>query len=86
MNSIVIYTKGYCPFCHAAKALLQSKGVDYQEFDITGDAEKRQEMIGKAGRTTVPQIFIAEAHIGGYDDLAELESQGGLDKLLKRVA
>ncbi|PHI35165.1 glutaredoxin 3 [Pseudoalteromonas sp. GCY] len=84
MSQVVIYTKDYCPFCHRAKALLDAKGVTYTEYDIGAQPELRDEMIEKAkGSYTVPQIFIAERHIGGCDDMMALEAQGELDKLLQ---
>ncbi len=83
MAKIEIYTKAFCPYCYRAKALLDGKGADYEEHDITMGGPKRQEMIQRAnGRTTVPQIFIGERHIGGSDDLAALDRAGGLDPLL----
>ena len=83
MAKIEIYTKAFCPYCTRAKGLLRSKGADYEEFDISMGGAKRQEMIQRAnGRTTVPQIFIDGRHIGGSDDLAALDRQGGLDPLL----
>ena len=83
MARVEIYTKSFCPYCARAKRLLDEKGVDYEEFEISGGGEKRQEMIQRAGgRTTVPQIFIEGRHIGGSDDLAVLERQGQLDPLL----
>jgi glutaredoxin 3 len=83
MAKIEIYTKAFCPYCSRAKALLDGKQVDYEEFDITMDAAKRKEMIQRAeGRSTVPQIFIDDKHIGGSDDLSALDRQGGLDSLL----
>jgi glutaredoxin 3 len=83
MPKIEIYTKAFCPYCFRAKDLLDSKGAEYEEIDITMGGPRRQEMIQRAnGRTTVPQIFIADRHIGGSDDLAALERQGGLDPLL----
>lgn len=83
MAKIEIYTKAFCPYCSRAIALLDSKGAEYEEFDITMGGPKRVEMIERAsGRTTVPQIFIDGKHIGGSDDLAALERQGGLDPLL----
>lgn len=83
MAKIEIYTKAFCPYCTRAKSLLDSKGVDYEEIDITMGGPKRQEMIQRAnGRTTVPQIFIDGGHIGGSDDLAALDARGGLDELL----
>ncbi|EEJ2445475.1 glutaredoxin 3 [Salmonella enterica subsp. enterica serovar 13,23:y:e,n,z15] len=83
MANIEIYTKATCPFCHRAKALLNSKGVSFQEIAIDGDAVKREEMIKRSGRTTVPQIFIDAQHIGGCDDLYALDERGGLDPLLR---
>lgn len=80
---IEIYTKWGCPYCARAKALLDSKGAAYEEFDITMGGPKRAEMLERApGRTTVPQIFIGVTHVGGSDDLAALEQQGKLDTLL----
>lgn len=80
---ITLYTKGYCPFCHRAKALLDSKSAAYEEFDITSSPDLRAEMIQRSGRMTVPQIFIGGRHIGGSDDLTSLERAGKLDALLK---
>ena len=83
MAKIEIYTKAFCPYCSRAKSLLDSKGVTYEEIDITMGGPKRAEMIERAeGRSTVPQIFIDGKHIGGSDDLAALERSGGLDPLL----
>jgi glutaredoxin 3 len=83
MARVEIYTKFLCPYCARAKRLLSDKGVDFEEYEISGDAAKRAEMLGRAnGRTTVPQIFIDGRHVGGSDDLAELESSGQLDPLL----
>lgn len=69
MANVEIYTKETCPYCHRAKALLSSKGVSFQELPIDGNAAKREEMIKRSGRTTVPQIFIDAQHIGGCDDI-----------------
>lgn len=83
MADIVIYTKDYCPYCHAAKDLLKSKGAAFTEIDILRHPERRSEMVEKAGgRTTVPQIFIAGRHVGGCDDLHALDAAGKLDPLL----
>ena len=80
---VEIYTKAYCGYCHRAKRLLDSKGVDYQEYDITMGGEKRKEMIARnPDASTVPQIFINDEIIGGSDDLAALESAGKLDAML----
>lgn len=83
MAKVEIYTKAFCGYCHRAKALLDSKGVTYEEFDLTMGGPKRQEMIQRSnGRMTVPQIFIDGRHIGGSDDLQALDARGGLDPLL----
>ncbi len=83
MAKIEIYTKAFCPYCTRAKRLLDEKGAAFEEFDITMGGPKRQEMIQRAGgRSTVPQIFIDDAHIGGSDDLAALERGGRLDPLI----
>ena len=83
MAKVEIYTKGFCSFCFRAKALLQQKGVAFEEHDISMGGPDRTAMIQRAhGRTTVPQIFIDGRHIGGCDDLYALDAQGGLDPLL----
>ncbi len=83
MPRVEIYTKFLCPYCARAKKLLDGKGVAYEEIDISMGGEKREEMLQRAnGRHTVPQIFIGDRHIGGSDDLAELERNGQLDPLL----
>ena len=83
MNQVVIYTTQLCGYCHAAKRLLSEKGVSFAEIDVSGDMERRAEMMSRAnGRRTVPQIFIGDTHVGGFDDLAALERSGKLDPLL----
>jgi len=83
MAPIEIYTTRYCSYCFAAKALLQRKGVPYTEVDVTGDPQRREQMIERAnGRMTVPQIFIGANHIGGSDELYALDRAGKLDPLL----
>jgi len=83
MSQIEIYTTRYCPYCHAAKRLLSKKGVTFIEIDVSGDAEGRSKMVARAkGRMTVPQIFIGSVHVGGYDDLYELDRSGKLDPLI----
>lgn len=83
MAKIEVYTKFLCPYCTRAKALLRSKGAEFEEFDISLGGPRRQEMLARAnGRHTVPQIFIDGRHIGGSDDLAALDRAGGLDPLL----
>jgi glutaredoxin 3 len=82
MASVTIYTKSWCPYCAAAKELLNRKGVAFTEHEITGKADLRDEMVRRSGRGTVPQIFIGETHVGGCDDLHALDQRGGLDPLL----
>ncbi|HKG76440.1 MAG TPA: glutaredoxin 3 [Beijerinckiaceae bacterium] len=83
MAPVTIYTKAWCPYCMAAKDLLTQKGVAFQEIEITGKAPERSEMIQRAGgRSTVPQVFIGERHVGGCDDLYALDARGELDALL----
>lgn len=86
MPQVTIYTRPYCPYCIRAVDLLEQKGVDFSEIEAGFDPEKRQEMMSRSGRTTFPQIFIGEAHIGGCDDMMALEREGRLDKLLKAEA
>lgn len=83
MSKVEIYTKGYCPYCHRAKALLSDKSVDFIEFKVDQQPELRDEMIKRAnGGYTVPQIFINGTHIGGCDDMYALASNNKLDTLL----
>jgi glutaredoxin 3 len=83
MRPVEIYTTPICPYCHAAKRLLQRKGVTYKEIDVSRDAGQRDAMIRRAGgRRTVPQIFVGEVHVGGSDDLHDLDHAGRLDPLL----
>ena len=83
MPKIEIYTKAFCPYCSRAEALLRSKGAQFEEIDITMGGAKRHEMLARAnGRSTVPQIFIGDRHVGGSDDLAALDRSGELDTLL----
>jgi len=87
MTRVVLYTTPYCGYCRAAKYLLGKKGVTLTEIDVSEDMERRREMIERAfGRRSVPQIFINDTHIGGYDELAELERAEKLDALLAEVA
>ena len=80
---IDVYTKFACPFCVRAKRLLSSKGVDFNEHDITMGGPRREELMARAPNAmTVPQIFIGDVHVGGSDDLAELDREGKLDALL----
>lgn len=83
MPIVEIYTKSTCPYCWRATALLDSKGVEYKKIPIDWGGPERQTMIQRAGgRTTVPQIFIDDRHIGGCDDLFALERAGRLDELI----
>ena len=83
MPKVELYTKMTCPYCYRAKALLNAKGIEPIEIAVDFGGEKKQEMIQRAGgRMTVPQIFIDGEHIGGCDDLFELERAGKLDALL----
>ncbi len=83
MTRILLYTTPYCGYCRAAKRLLTSKGLDFTEIDVSEDPAKREEMISRAmGMRTVPQIFIQGRHVGGYDELAELEREAKLDAWL----
>jgi glutaredoxin 3 len=80
--AVVIYSTLLCPYCHRAKALLRKKGVAFTEIDVGMDLEKRDEMTKRAGRHTVPQIFVGDKHLGGCDDLHALDEEGKLDSLL----
>lgn len=83
MRPVEIYTTPICPYCHAAKRLLQKKGIAFAEIDVSRDPALREAMIQRAhGRRTVPQIFVGEVHVGGCDDLYALDSAGKLDPLL----
>lgn len=83
MAPILIYTKAFCPYCSRALRLLADKGVEVEEIDITMGGPRRAEMLARApGRTTVPQIFIGERHVGGCDDIYDLDKSGKLDPLL----
>jgi glutaredoxin 3 len=83
MANITIYTTRTCGFCYAAKSLLTKKGLSYDEIDVSADTAERQRMMLRTnGRRSVPQIFIGETHVGGNEELYELERRGGLDQLL----
>lgn len=84
MKPVTIYVTDYCTYCERAKALLRKKEVPFEEIDVTHDDALRMELVKKSGgRKTVPQIFIGDHHVGGYDDLAALEQKGELDALLQ---
>jgi glutaredoxin 3 len=82
MAKVEMYATGWCPYCARARALLEQKGVAFTEFDIDEEPRQRDEMIRRAGRTSVPQIFIDGEHIGGSDELAALDRAGKLDAKL----
>lgn len=83
MQPVTVYTRLGCPYCVRALSLLRSKGAPFDTIDATFNAERRQEMIERSGRSTYPQIFIGETHVGGCDDLFLLEREGRLDALLE---
>ena len=82
MVPVTIYTRDGCGYCVRAKALLSRKGAAFDEINAGYDADLKAEMVARSGRTTFPQIFIGETHVGGCDDLHELEAEGKLDALL----
>ena len=82
-SEIIIYSGHRCAYCNAAMRLLDSKGAKYTEINIDEDLDLRNEMIERTKRQTVPQIFIGDVHVGGFDDLSELNHEGKLDALLK---
>jgi glutaredoxin 3 len=83
MAKVVMYATGVCPYCVQAERLLRAKGVaDIEKIRVDLDPPRRDEMIQRTGRRTVPQIYVGERHVGGYDDLAALDRAGGLDPLL----
>lgn len=83
MKPVTIYTTPTCGYCMAAKHLLRAKGVSFTEIDVAASPERRAEMVARAqGRRTVPQIFVGETHLGGYDDIAALDRAGKFDPLL----
>jgi glutaredoxin 3 len=83
MPKITIYTTPWCPYCLTAKSLLKKKGVSFHEIDVSENPSERQKMTARAnGRRTVPQIFIGDRHVGGSDDIHDLDRRGALDALL----
>lgn len=82
MAKVEIYTTKLCPYCYRAKSLLNSKGVSYHEVDVSFNPKMRQWLLERTGRRTVPQIFINEKSVGGYDDIAALDQAGKLNELL----
>lgn len=82
MANVIVYSASYCPYCVRAKDLLKRKGVSFEEIMVDANPKAREEMVEKSGRMTVPQIFINDKPIGGFDDLYALEQNGELDQLL----
>ena len=83
MAKVVMYATGVCPFCLMAERLLKSKGVaEIEKIRVDLEPQRRQEMMERTGRRTVPQIYVGERHVGGFDDLAALDREGGLEPLL----
>jgi glutaredoxin 3 len=83
MAKVVMYSTGVCPFCTMAERLLKSKGVaEIEKIRVDLEPKRREEMMQRTGRRTVPQIYVGDRHVGGYDDLAALDRAGGLDPLL----
>jgi glutaredoxin 3 len=82
MGQVVIYTTDYCSFCARAKALLRSKGVSFEEIDLSHDPSLREEVQQRTGRRTVPQIFIDGVSVGGFDEIRQLDEDGELDRML----
>ncbi len=83
MAKVIIYSTQSCPFCTMAKRLLDSKGVTYETIDVGNDSKKWAELEAKTGRNTVPQVFIGDHHVGGFDDLSAADKRGEIDTLLK---
>lgn len=81
-NNVVLYTSGWCGYCSGAKKVLDRKGVEYTEIRVDKEAGKREEMEQRSHRETVPQIFIGDVHVGGFDDLVDLDMDGELDPML----
>lgn len=77
-----MYTTRFCPYCMAARQLLNAKGVEYDDIPVDGDPDLRKQMSEKAGQRTVPQIWVGDTHVGGFTDLAALEQRGELDRML----
>lgn len=79
---VVIYSTGFCPYCVRARKLLEAKGVQFKEIRVDWDAKERQEMETRSGRRSVPQIFVGDLHVGGFDDMWALERGGKLNRIL----
>lgn len=83
--TVTMYSTRFCPYCVAARRLLTDKGVSFEDIPVDSDPQLRRQMSERAGRRTVPQIWIGDTHVGGYTDLAALEQRGELDRLLARA-
>ena len=83
--AVVLYATSWCPYCTRARALLTAKGVAFTEIDIEATPSARAEMQASSGRSSVPQIFVGERHLGGFDDTKALDDQGLLDSILQRL-
>ena len=83
MKPVTVYSTRICPYCMMAKRLLMQKGVPYQEIMVDGNDALRADLIARTGRRTVPQIYVGDQHVGGFDDLAALDRAGKLDPLLR---
>jgi glutaredoxin 3 len=81
--AVTVYTSDWCPYCQRAKGLLTQKNVIFSEINVEEDANFREQMIARSNRRTVPQIFIGDKHVGGCDDLFELDRSGELDRLIQ---
>ncbi|MCV6604587.1 MAG: glutaredoxin 3 [Porticoccaceae bacterium] len=82
MADVVLYGTRFCPYCIAARRLLKRKGIDFKDIGVDGNSRLRAEVMQRSGQRTVPQIWVGDAHVGGFDDLQRLDNQGKLDKLL----
>lgn len=85
-SGVIMYSTRFCPYCIRARKLLKSKGIAFTDISVDGRGDLRQEMTQLSGRRTVPQVWIGDRHVGGFDDLARLEHQGQLDPLLDSVS
>ena len=81
--AVTLYVSDWCPYCERARGLLAQKNVEFSEINVEDDAKLREEMIARSNRRTVPQIFIGDKHVGGCDDLFELDRSGELDRLIQ---
>jgi glutaredoxin 3 len=84
VQKVLMYSTSWCPYCERARSLFERKNVPFEEIDVDARPEARAEMMKRSGRRTVPQIFVGETHVGGSDDLMELDAAGDLDTLLNQ--